>query len=131
MDVLFRYLNVSITIIKILSSEVTKIVLKDTSASPLYQTFVEIENPYATGISFDINFHQVMSLELTFSGVPTKRKINSKNNQINGQEGSEDESEEDEEDENEEEEEEMEESEEEEEEMEEHEKDSSNIQDLM
>lgn len=60
-------------LIKVLSFHVIFKYLRETSSSPLYQQFVQIENPWATDIDYDIKpfYHTFMTL--VFSGVPYDR----------------------------------------------------------
>lgn len=62
---------------KVLSFHVLFKYLRETSSSPLYQEFVQIENPLATEIDYEIKplFHTMMTL--IFSGVPNNPSIES------------------------------------------------------
>ena len=58
---------------KVLSFHVIFKYLRETSSSPLYQKFVQIENPWATDIDYEIKpFYQTF-MTLIFSGVPYDR----------------------------------------------------------
>ncbi|TPX40564.1 hypothetical protein SeMB42_g05945 [Synchytrium endobioticum] len=56
LDVLFRY-------------------LQDTAASPFAQKFVELENPYASDVDFDLRCYIQSVLVLSFNGVPYKADV--------------------------------------------------------
>lgn len=64
---------------KVLSFHVIFKYLRETSSSPLYQNFVQIENPWATDIDYEIKplYHTIMTL--IFSGVPNRPDCESSN----------------------------------------------------
>ena len=69
---------------KVLSFHVLFKYLRETSSSPLYQAFVQIKNPLATEIDYEIkSFYQTI-MTLIFSGVPYHPEIESENGLIPG-----------------------------------------------
>lgn len=60
---------------KVLTFHVIFKYLRETSSSPLYQKFVQVENPWATDIDYEIKpFYQTF-MTLIFSGVPYDRLV--------------------------------------------------------
>ncbi|KAI9345270.1 hypothetical protein BDR26DRAFT_856658 [Obelidium mucronatum] len=57
---------------KIVSLDILLRFLQDTSASPLYQTFVETEEPWAAEVDYDVKSYLQTAIVLYFSGVKLK-----------------------------------------------------------